>query len=186
MRSRWLDLGAACSLLMLAAAPAQAQSRFDLRDWTRKPIAESSTLFLECKVEKACGEGSAVSGRQTVRPKEPLTVSGQRGREQAIVKRMKEQSEGRIKDVELGETRETLVEGLPFIYTEKKVIRAKGDPQIYLSGVMVGKTRAYTVIASGESALQVRSNFQGFARIVALVLGELAVDAPKSEDPKSP
>ena len=187
MPRRWLAWGASFGLfLTMAAVPAaqaQAQARFDLRDWTRKPIAESTTALFECKARAACGEGSAVSARQGVRPKDALTIAGQRTREQAIVKRMKEQSEGRIKDVELGETRETIVEGLPLIYTEKKIVRAKGEPQIYLSGVMVGKTRAYTIIASGKAATAVRSNFQGFARVVALILGELAVEAPKSDTP---
>jgi hypothetical protein len=185
MPRRRLAWGASFGLfLTIAATPAaQAQARFDLRDWARKPIAENTTALFECKVRAACGEGSAVSARQAARPKEPVTIAGQRAREQAIVKRMKEQSEGRIKDVELGETRETIVEGLPLIYTEKKIIRAKGEPQIYLTGVMTGKTRAYTIIASGRSANAVRSNFQGLSRVVALILGELAVEASKSDKP---
>jgi hypothetical protein len=186
VRARWLALAAVYgALLLVGASSASAQARFDLRDWTRKPVPDSTTAFFECNAEKFCGDGSRVSAHQNARPKEPLTISGMRTREQAVVKRMKEQSEGRIKNIELGETRETLVDGLPLFYTEKK-IRAKGDPQIYVGGIMVGKTKAYSIIASGEAAIQVRSNFQGFARIVALILGELAVDAPKSEGQKSP
>jgi hypothetical protein len=183
-------LGIAAALLVLAAAPAIAQERpherFDLRDWTRKALPDSPTALFECRLPKNCGANSVVSGRLIERPKEPLTVEGQKARQQEIVRRMREQGAGRIKDIEVDETKETKIEGLQFVYTEKRVIPEKGPTRVFLDGILVGKTKAYTVVSSGLEPAQVRSNFNGMAVVAALILDQMALEAATSAASPTP
>lgn len=172
------------AVVSIAGGSALAQERFDLRDWSREAIEDSTAAKFECEKPKLCGEGSSVSARLMARPKEPLTVERQRAREAEIAKRMREQAEGRIKDVAVGETREIKVAGLPLIYTEKRVTLTKGGVRTDIAGVMTGRTKAYVVVSSGRSAEHVRSNFSGYARVVALILEQMAADAAASEAAK--
>ena len=163
------------------AAPAFAQERFDLRDWNRKPIADSPALFYDCRAPQTCGAGSAVSARMQALPKEPLTVERQRARETEIVRRMREQTDGKIKSVDLGETREIKVDQFPLIFTEKRVTPASGPARTDIAGIMTGKTRAYVVISTARTPEQARSNFSGFARVVALILDQMPADGEKPD-----
>lgn len=168
--------------------------RFDLRDWTREAIEDSKAAKFECAKEKICGEGSAVSARLIVIPKEPVTVERQRTQQAAVAKRMREQSDGRYKSVDVSETRETKVESIPLVFTEKRVTLKNDKKLIDLGGVMTGRTRAFIIISTGSDAEKVRANFQGFARIVALMLDQMAAEsalaAPSppapAQEPKSP
>lgn len=172
--------GLALGFWLAATAPglAQAPQRFDLGDWTRKSLGEKSTvLFLECREATACGAGSAVSARLMARPAEPPTVAAQRQREEAVARHLREDGKGRIKDVVLGETRSSTVGGLPLIYTEKRVVAAKGGIRHDVTGLMMGASRAYTIIATSRDAEAARRNFSAFAQLVALILDQMAVEA---------
>src|SRR5262245_33482600 len=123
---RTIRLGLLSAVLILAAVPAIAQERFDLRDWTREAIEDSTAAKFDCEKPKICGERSSISARMAPLPKEPRTVEKQRAREAEIAKKMREQAEGRIKAIDVGETREIKVDGLPLIYTEKKITLTSG------------------------------------------------------------
>ena len=172
---------ALAAVLLQSVLPAAAQERFDLRDWKRKPIADSPALFYECQAPQLCGAGSAVSARLMALPKEALTVERQRAREAEIVRRMREQSDGKIKSVDVGETREIRIEQLPVIFTEKRVTPASGPARTDVAGIMTGKTRAYVVIATARTPEQARSNFSGMARVAALILDQMAADPQKPD-----
>jgi hypothetical protein len=174
------------AVLALGSAPTLAQERFDLREWTRKALPDSPTALFECRLSQTCGAGSIVSGRMIDAPKEPLTIEGQRRRQQEIVRRMREQGEARIKDVEVDETREIKVEGLQLIFTEKRVVPVKGATRTFVDGILVGKTKAYTVVSSASTPEQARNHFNGFARIAALILDQLALQAGPSGTSPAP
>jgi hypothetical protein len=175
------------ALLMAAPAaaqlgsPASAQERFDLRDWKRKPLPDSPTILFECNLAARCGEGSIVSGRLLDKPRQPVTVERQKQREAQSAKRMREQSSGRIKEIVLGETRETKVESLTMIVTDKRIVSTSGT-RYFIDGVMIGKTKIYSLIASGAKAEQVRNNFTAYALVAAVVLDHLATEAEDDEE----
>jgi hypothetical protein len=178
--------GIAACLVLLASAPVSAQERFDLRDWSRKALPDTPTALFDCKQPKSCGVGSVISARLIPLPKEPLTVSNQKVRQQGIVRRMREQGEGRLKDIEVDEPRETKIEGMQFIYTEKRVIPQKGATRTYVDGILVGKTKAYLVVSSGPEAARVRDNFNGLALVTAFVLDQMALETPPPETASAP
>jgi len=169
-------------LLLALTASASAQERFDLRDWNRKKIEDSTTVFFECTAVAVCGNGSSVSGRLIALPKQPWTVERLRAREERNAKRRREQGEGRIKDIELGETKEVKIGFLPLVYIEKKVVPASGQPRTELAGIITGKTKAYSIVASGSDVAKVRNNFTGLARILSLVLEQMAADSAAAAD----
>ena len=170
--------------LWLGFAPAAA---FDLRDWTRKPIPNSPTVFYECTTPPACGAGSAVSGRMHPLPPNPVGIEDERQRQQGIARRMREQMADRIVEVDVDQTRERPIEGLRAFVTAKVVIFADGRRQAYIDSMLFGPTRAYSIVASGGDPEVVRRNFEGYAKTLALVLDQLAAaDATRSAPQPGP
>jgi hypothetical protein len=166
---------AVCAGFYAVLSPAAAQDRFDLRDWTRRAIPDSPTVFYECTVPPVCGRGSAVSGRLQSQRAAPSDIRGERQRQQAMEQRMREQSGGRIVDVRTGETREQPINGLRALVTEKQARLGDGGQQFYIDAVLFGRTRVYSIVASGGDPQQVRRNFEGYARVLALVLDQIAI-----------
>lgn len=174
----------AASLLMTSFAQAQASSqpgRLDLGSWSRRLSDNGQLTIFECENKIACGDDSMVSLRLGNHPREPWTVERARKREQEIIKRMREQGEGRVKDIELGETRQMKIEEATLIYTEKKYIPVKGDSRTDIAGILTGKTKQYVIVGSAERPEVARSNFLGFARLGALILHEIAREGTKPE-----
>jgi hypothetical protein len=177
---------AICVGLCTALTPVAAQDRFDLRDWTRRALPDSPTVFYECAVPPVCGHGSAVSGRLQSLRAAPSDIQGERQRQQAMEPRMREQSGGRIVDVRTGETREQPIDGLRALVTEKQARLGDGGQQYYIDGVLFGRTRVYSIVASGGDPQQVRRNFEGYARVLALILDQIATaDRPRTSRPSA-
>ncbi|BAT59762.1 hypothetical protein GJW-30_1_02295 [Variibacter gotjawalensis] len=176
---------AACAVAMFAVSFAEAQSpqssRLDLGVWSRRVSDDGKLTFFECENKIACGEDSKVSLRLGNLSREPWTVERARSVEQANIKRMREQGEGRVKDIELGETRQMKIDEATLIYTEKKYIPVKGDPRTDIVGILVGKTKQYVIVGSAEKPEMARSNFLGFARLGSLILFEMARDTGKPD-----
>ena len=176
-------LAAAVIGLGLAAAPAAA---FDLRDWSRRPIPNSPTAFYECGQPQVCGAGSAVSARLQPLDAGPSGIEDERRRQRDIAQRLFEQMAGRITDIQTGDTRELPIEGLRALVTEKRASFTDGRRQFYIDAVLFGRTRAYSIVSSGGDVEQVRRNFEGYARMMALVLEQLAsADAAQPPPPQS-
>jgi hypothetical protein len=177
-------VGALVALLTItsfAEAQSANSSRLDLGNWARRLSDNGQLTIFECENKIACGEDSMVSLRLGNHPRQPWTIERARSREQDIVKRMREQGEGRVKDIEIGETRQIKVEEATLIYTEKKYIPVKGDPRTDIAGILTGKTKQYVIIGSAERPEVARSNFLGFARLGALILHEVGREVGKPE-----
>jgi hypothetical protein len=168
--------------LGLALAPAAA---FDLRDWTRRQLPNSPTAFFECAQPRACGNGSAVSGRLQPLDAAPTGIEDERRRQQEIAQRLFEQMAGRITDIQTGDTREAPIEGLRALVTEKRASFTDGRRQFYIDALLFGPTRSYAIVSSGGDPEQVRRNFEGYARLMALVLDQLA-SADAAQTPQVP
>jgi len=170
--------------LGLALAPAAA---FDLRDWTRRPLPNSPTAFYECAAPPVCGNGSAVSARLQPLDAGPSGIEDERRRQQGIAQRLFEQMAGRIADIQTGDTREVPIEGLRALVTEKRANFTDGRRQFYIDAVLFGPTQAYSIVSSGGDAEQVRRNFEGYARLMALVLDQMAsAGAAQTAPPPGP
>jgi len=179
-------LTASIWLLWLALTPAAA---FDLSHWTRKALPNSPTVFYECSNPQACGEGSAISARLQQLGASPANIEDERGRQQSIAQRMRQQMADRVADVDVDQTRERPIEGLRAFVTYKVVVCHDGRRQAYVDGMLFGPTRAYSIVASGGNPEQVHRNFDGYARVIVLVLDQLAaVDrnqaAPPQQQPR--
>jgi hypothetical protein len=158
---------------------------FDLRDWRRQQILNSPTAFYECGNPQTCGNGSAVSARLQALDTAPRGVEEERRRQQEIAQRLFEQMAGRITDIQTGETRELPIEGLRALATEKRASFTDGRRQFYIDALLFGPTRAYSIVSSGGDPEQVRRNFEGYTRLMALVLEQLA-SADAGQPPQGP